>query len=247
MKKRVPLWVVYCDDQIVVFNKPSGMLACPDRYDALSPSLDVLAESEFGPVFIVHRIDKETSGLIVYARTALAHRSLSMQFENRGVEKVYHALVRSRPLWKQIRVDAPLVVDGDAQHRTIVSKRGKEAVTDFAVLDSPGGFSWIEARPKTGRTHQIRAHAASLDCGICCDTLYGKNAKAVYLSEIKPSRRGDPFEERPLLDRLALHAYCLGFLHPVSGEKMVFTAPYHRDMEAVRNQLRKKFGNGGAG
>lgn len=230
--------VIYNDDDIVVLNKRSGLLIAADRYDETAPRLDVEAEKEFGRLFAVHRIDKDTSGCVIYAKNAEAHRDLSMQFENRAVEKVYHALVYGHPMWEEKTVDAKLLVDGDPKHRTVVNARyGKQAVTDFINLGNCGPYSWIEARPHTGRTHQIRVHLSSLGLSIVCDPLYSGNQHPVLLSEIKRKWNGKAEEERPLLNRLALHAYKLTLMHPIKNEKITFTAPYPRDMEAVRKQL----------
>lgn len=243
MKKYVPYTVIHSDDDIVVFNKTSGLLVAGDRYDKDAPRLDLLAEKEFGKLLAVHRIDKDTSGLIVYAKNPDAHRNLSMQFENREVTKIYHAIIYGRPSWKEHTVDLPLQPDGDEKHRTVINKRfGKKAITEFKLLGSCGQFSWIEARPLTGRTHQIRAHLGESKLSIVCDPLYGGNQKPIRLSEIKRNWKGDSLEEKPLLNRLALHAYQISFVHPSTGEKVCYTAPYWKDMESVRNQFEKIFG-----
>lgn len=235
--------VLYSDDAIVALNKRSGLLVAADRYDETAPRLDVIAKESFGTLFAVHRIDKDTSGCVIYARTAEAHRALSGQFERRDVRKCYHCLVYGRPLWQEKRVDVPLLPDGDARHRTVAhARRGKEAVTDFRLLGACGPYSWIEARPLTGRTHQIRAHLKEIGLSIVCDPLYSGNQKPIRLSEIKRSWRGNADEERPLLNRLALHAYQLTVAHPRTGEQMTFTAPYPKDMEATRRQLKSVFG-----
>ena len=235
--------VVFSDDDIVVLNKRSGLLIAADRYDENAPRLDVEAEKEFGRLFAVHRIDKDTSGLVIYARNPESHRSLSMQFENREVEKIYHALVYGHPLWQENHVDKKLLVDGDDRHRTVLNQKyGKVAITNFKNFGNCGPFSWIEACPRTGRTHQIRAHLHSLGLSIVCDPLYGGNQHPVLLSEIKRRWNGDTESERPLLSRLALHAYSLTVAHPKSGEKVTFTAPYPKDMEATRKQLKSIFG-----
>ncbi len=234
--------VIYSDEDILVLNKRSGLLIAADRYDEDAPRLDLEAEKEFGRLYAVHRIDKDTSGCVIYAKTPEAHRSLSMQFENREVEKIYHALVYGRPLWETKTVDSKLLPDGDSRHRTTVnSKFGKPSVTDFRLIGVCGPFSWIEARPKTGRTHQIRAHLQSIGLSIVCDPLYSGNQKPVRLSDIKKRWNGDTETERPLLSRLALHAYSLKIKHPKTGEEMTFKADYQKDMEATRRQLSNIF------
>lgn len=236
--------VIYSDEDIVVLNKRSGILIAADRYNPEAPRLDLLAEKEFGKLYAVHRIDKDTSGLIVYARNLEAQRNISMQFENRKVNKVYHALVYGHPLWEDLTVNLALQPDGDARHRTVANKKyGKPSVTDFHLMGIYGPYSWIEARPKTGRTHQIRVHLAENGLSIVCDPLYSGNQKPIRLSEFKKKWNGDEFEERPLLSRLALHAYSIEFIHPKSGETVSFTANYPKDMEATRKQLEKVFGD----
>ncbi|MCR5187503.1 MAG: RluA family pseudouridine synthase [Treponema sp.] len=235
--------LVYADDSLIVLNKRSGILIAADRYNPDAARLDLLAEKEFGRLYAVHRIDKDTSGLIIYARTPEAQRNISMQFENRQVSKTYHALVYGHPMWEDLHVDLKLQPDGDARHRTIVSKKfGKPSETDFHLIGTCGPYSWIECHPKTGRTHQIRVHLAANGLSIVCDPLYSGNQKPVRLSEIKKKWNGDEYEERPLLSRLALHAYKIELLHPVSGEQITFTADYPKDMEATRKQLAKIFG-----
>lgn len=242
--KQVPDYtVIFSDDDIVVLNKRSGLLIAADRYDADAPRLDLLAEAEFGKLFAVHRIDKDTSGIVVYARNEEAHKNISLQFEKRLVKKVYHCLVYGKPSWQTLSVDLPLLPDGDVRHRTVVNRRlGKKSVTDFKVLRTCGPYSWIEARPLTGRTHQIRVHLAENKCSIVCDSLYSGNQKPVRLSEIKKRYNGDVYEEKPLLNRLALHAYKITFAHPRTNEEVSFIAPYSRDLNSTRNQLAKIFG-----
>lgn len=242
MKAKTNYTTIYSDDDIVVVNKRSGLLVAGDRWNPNEPRLDKLVEQEFGKIYAVHRIDKDTSGLVLYARNAEVHRSLSLAFQNREVHKVYHAIVYGRPEWDELSVDLPLKVDGDDRHRTVVNKRfGKPSRTDFKLLAIAGDFSFIECTLFTGRTHQIRVHLAANGLQIVCDPLYSGNQKPIKLSEIKRSWRGDPYEERPLLSRLGLHAYKLELTHPVSGKDLSFVAPYSKDMDSLRKQLVKIF------
>ena len=207
MKAVLDYSVLYNDDDILVLNKRSGLLIAADRYDESAQRLDLIAEKEFGKLFAVHRLDKDTSGAIIYAKNAESHRFLSKQFEERKVEKIYHCLVNGHPLWETLHVDAKLLPDGDARHRTIPNQRfGKPAITDFKMLGACGPYSWIEARPHTGRTHQLRLAAADshgFGKPIVGDTLYGTCAPG---------------------ERLMLHAQSLRFTHPVTGEPMEFTS-----------------------
>lgn len=242
MKSIADYSTLYADDDIIVLNKRPGLLVAADRYDLDAPRLDKSAQKEFGEIFAVHRIDRDTSGIVVYARTQESQKSLSMQFENREVKKIYHCLVYGHPLWKDLHVDLKLMPDGDSRHRTVVSRtHGKPSVTDFINLGSCGPYSWIEAHPLTGRTHQIRAHLQANGFSIVCDPLYSGNQHPVLLSDFKRKYNGDTLDERPLLSRLALHAYQITFRHPRSGKDISFTAPYPRDLEAVRKQLAKIF------
>ena len=221
-------WIIWSDDQLVVLNKPAGLLVLPDGYDPTLPHVTCLLAAQFGRLWIVHRLDKDTSGLLLLARTAGAHRALNTAFETRQVTKAYHALVSGSPAWEEYETRQPLRVSGDRQHRTVVdARRGKPAITRLRVLERLGGYTLIEARPETGRTHQIRAHLAALGFPIIGDSLYGGQA-------ISPSYAS------PWIERMALHAYSLEFQHPVSGVSLSFQAPYPDDYVGVLRLLWNK-------
>lgn len=233
-------------DFIVVL-KPAGVSVIPERPGmpefagaGTEPPLTELLAPAYGKLYVVHRIDKETSGLVLMARTKAAHAGLSLAFQERRVEKVYRAIVAGRPEWEETACELRLRSDGDRQHRTVIdARRGKQTRTSFKLLSALGPYSLVEARPETGRTHQIRVHLASLGHPVLCDGLYG-SGKPILLSDFKRGRRGDPFDERPLLSRLALHALSLSL--ESGGERLAFEAPYPRDFQALLNQLEKAFG-----
>jgi RluA family pseudouridine synthase len=247
--------VIYDDDNIVVLNKSAGLLVTPDRFDKHKKSLLVIA-SEYiysthsnKKLFVVHRIDGETSGAVVFAKNANIHRRLSMAFENRDVKKTYLAVIHGRPAWNTTRCDLPLVPNGNKRHQTIVDKyHGKASVTDFKLLSGVGEYSIVEATPETGRTHQIRVHLAALGHPIVCDFFYGKTSRGVYLSDFKHGWRGDKLREKPLLDRLGLHAWKLALpyrtpLTPnIEGDILNIEAPFPRDIAALLNQLSHEVG-----
>jgi len=249
--KRPFFSLVYEDENIAAVYKSSGISVSPDRWDLSKERLDKLvAESlSLQKIYTVHRIDRETSGLVVFAKSSETHKALSMAFENREVKKRYIAVVNGRPSWKETVCDLSLVPNGNKRHLTIIDKfRGKKALTAFRFLGSAGNYSVLEALPETGRIHQIRVHLAALGYPVVCDELYG-NAKPVLLSAIKRSWRGDLLEERPLLSRLGLHAaelfipgYARNGAETAAG--LCLKAPLPKDMSALINQMEKVSGNG---
>lgn len=231
--------LIYHDETLLVVSKPAGLLVLPDGYDIQAAHIKSILEPTFGPLWIVHRLDKETSGVLVLARSAEAHRRLNDQFVAHQVIKRYHALVIGAPDWEQHTVRLPLRPDGDRHHRTVVDHRlGKPSTTHFRLLERWRGYALIEACPETGRTHQIRAHLAALELPIAVDKLYS-DGLPLMLSSFMPDYRPGNQPERPLLERLGLHAFQLELEHPLSGEVQRFDAPYPRDIASALRYLRK--------
>jgi RluA family pseudouridine synthase len=211
--------VLYQDSEILVVNKPAGLSVLPEGWEPAAPYLVKTLEEQFEKVWVVHRLDKFTSGVIVFALTAEAHRSINIQFEKHEVEKKYRALTVGVPGWKERVTKFPLRVNVGHKHRTMVdNKNGVRAETRFRVLNWRDEFALVEATPLTGRTHQIRVHAYALGFPLLGDTLYSA-------------------PETDMIARPALHAYSLAFNHPVSNERVLFIAPYPADFEKALKRL----------
>ena len=239
MKIKIQDLIIYDDSALIAVNKPAGLPVLPDGYNREAPHLVRILQPEFGPLMIVHRLDKDTSGLVILARTPEAHRSLNIQLEKRLVAKTYHALVVGTPPWETKSIHMPLRVDGDRRHRTIVdSRQGKPAHTDLRLLERFTQYSLLEVLPHTGRTHQIRVHLAAVGLPIVADALYG-TGESLYLSAFKPDFQPNRESECALLKRLGLHACSTRFTHPITGREMQLNAPYPKDFNGALRQLRR--------
>jgi tRNA pseudouridine32 synthase/23S rRNA pseudouridine746 synthase len=223
-----PDLVIWEDESLLVINKPWGLRTLPDGYDKTQPHLKSVLSPDYGRLWIVHRLDKDTSGVLLLARSAEAHRSLNTQFEQRQVTKIYHALVNGNPTWVETVCLQPLRANGDRKHRTVIDfQRGKTAETLVRVLKRFVAHALLEAHPKTGRPHQIRAHLAELGFSVAGDLLYGSRAAP------------QPALPITLITRPALHARSLSFKHPLTGEEVSFEAPYPDDFSAALEVLRQ--------
>jgi RluA family pseudouridine synthase len=216
------LQVLFSDTQILVVNKPEELSVLPEGWEKDAAFLVKILEEQYGKVWVVHRIDKITSGVIVFALTAEAHRSLNIQFEKHEVDKVYHALVNGIPKWEEKITKFPLRVNVGHRHRTVVDdRRGVRSETRFKLLERYQAAALVEASPMTGRTHQIRVHAYALGYPLLGDILYSA-------------------PETDLITRPALHAHSLTFTHPETGKRLTFQADYPNDFQRALALLRGK-------
>ena len=231
--------ILFEDDDLIIVNKPAHFLTIPDRFVLEKPNLLTFLKKKYENVFVVHRLDKETSGVICFAKNEKAHRHLSQQFEYRTVDKYYLAIVEGQLHKEEGEIDKPIANNMRDAGRMIIAKRGKNSLTVFNLLEKFKHYSLVEANIKSGRTHQVRVHFESIGYPLAVDELYGRK-KAFFLSEVKLKkyRRGKDFEERPLMQRTTLHAYELTFKHPNTQEEMTFNAELPKDFRAVLNQLR---------
>ncbi|MEN9570886.1 MAG: hypothetical protein RL172_2117 [Bacteroidota bacterium] len=232
------LEIIFENDEFVVVNKPAGMLSIPDRVQS-EPSLKDHLLQKYGSIYTVHRLDKETSGIILFAKNETAHKYFSKQFEDRGVEKYYMGLVLGTPAAVSGTIDAPLTEHPVHKGLMMVHRKGKPSVTDYEVIESMGKFSLIKFRIHTGRMHQIRVHAKNIGHPLACDALYG-DGKPLLLSAIKKKYKLSKLqeEERPIVNRVALHSYQLKFTD-AAGKVYDLVAPLPKDIRVLVQQLQK--------
>jgi len=228
-------------DDLVAINKPAGLLSIPDREQS-EPSLKDLLIQKYGSIYTVHRLDKETSGVIVFAKNESSHKFLSKQFEERATEKTYNGLVLGQLYETEGIIDEPIGEHPVKKGLMTIVRKGKPSITAYKLLESFPSYSWMEFKILTGRTHQIRVHMKHLGHSIVCDPLYG-DGKPVLLSSFKKKFNlgKDVLEERPLLNRLALHARELRFTDPSSVVRSL-EAPVPKDLRATLQQLEKHSG-----
>jgi 23S rRNA pseudouridine955/2504/2580 synthase/23S rRNA pseudouridine1911/1915/1917 synthase len=240
------LSVLFSDANFIAVEKPAGLATIPGRGESdsvlerLARQLNLPASGEDDPrVRVVHRLDKDTSGVLLFALNRPAQQHVSHQFQNNTVAKEYLALVHGRPTENEGIVDAPLAPHPASPRRMAVVKRGgRPARTEWRLEESFRGFSLIRCFPRTGKTHQIRVHLAHTGMPLAIDPLYS-SGEGILLSQFKRGyrpTRGE--EERPLIDRLTLHAERLAF-EDRSGSRIELAAPLPRDFRAVLNQLRR--------
>lgn len=254
--QNIPLVILHEDESIIVVDKPAGMIVHPAKGHWEGTLASALAH-HFGQLSgrggptrpgIVHRLDRDTSGVIVVAKNDVVHDALAAQFKSREVEKEYLAIVAGVPEMDRDRINEPIANHPTHREKKAIRRNDPEArpaVTDYEVTERFSGYAYVRALPKTGRTHQIRLHLAHIRHAVLCDRLYGGRA---ILSELELIPRGVIGHDAtvakaaaagPLLDRHALHAYRLGITHPTSGARMEFMAPLAADMQRTLEALRR--------
>lgn len=239
----IPLDILYEDDDIIILNKQANLIVHPARgnksgtlVNALVHYSDQLSSGlgEFRPG-IVHRLDRNTTGVMIVTKHEAAQWKIAKQFENRQTQKTYLAIVHGTPDLDADRIDAPLAVHPQIREKYAVRPEiGKEAVTYFEVLEAFRGFSFLKLSPKTGRTHQIRVHLSHIKHPIVADDMYG--GKLVYPWQLADTEQA---VEEPVIARCALHAFSIEFRHPTSNEMVKFEAPLPADMQHLLDMLRE--------
>jgi RluA family pseudouridine synthase len=241
------LRLLHQDDDVIAVEKPAGLAVIPGRGESedllhrLAEQIGLPASGTTDPrLRIVHRLDKDTSGVLLLAKHIGAQRALSEQFQNNLIEKEYLALVVGRPGSNEGEIDAPLAPHPTSPRHMAVSKHGRPARTLWRVEERFRHYALLRAFPKTGKTHQIRVHLAHIALPLAIDPLYSRsNPAGIFLSHFKRDYRNTRGEvERPLIDRLTLHAEKLTFTHP-DGARLTIECPPPKDLRAALTQLRR--------
>jgi RluA family pseudouridine synthase len=243
--------LLFNDPDCVAVTKPAGLATIPGRAETTSVleqiglQLSLPSTGTTDPrIRVVHRLDKETSGVLLFAKHAEAQRALSHQFQNNFIQKEYLALVYGRPSEDQGEIDQPLAPHPTQKDRMAISRQGRPATTAWRIEQRYRQYTLLRVFPKTGKTHQIRVHLKSIGHPLAIDPLYnpalpGKDS-ALFLSDFKrdyrPSRSND---ERSLISRLTLHAHKLTFQHPTTGHPLTLESPLPKDLRATLNQLSR--------
>lgn len=229
--------IIYENESFIAINKPSGLLSIPDRLGE-EINLKAILKEKCGNIFTVHRLDKDTSGIIIFAKDEETHKQLSQLFEGREMEKYYVGLVYGNMMTPSGSIDAPIMEHPGKATKMLTHAKGKASLTDYEVLESFRLYSWVQFRIHTGRTHQIRVHMQHIGHSIVCDDIYG-DPKPVRLSAVKRNFKLSKTaeEERPILARLALHSHRLRFT--LNKEDFDLEADVPKDLRALLQQLRK--------
>lgn len=242
----INLEILYEDDNLIAVNKPAGILVTPDRWDHALPTLqDMLREylrrnqgTQHPNLRVIHRLDKDTSGAIVLAKNVRAQSFVSKQFEAGEVSKSYYALVRGVIPEKDGIINFSLSESPKTPGTMVVNSKGKKSITLFTVAERFQGFTLVEAKPLTGRTHQVRVHLKAYGYPLAIDPIYGSN-DPVYLSQFKKNYKPKDGEEKPIISRLPLHAFRLSIREPEEQKTIVLEAPLAKDLSRMLKILRK--------
>ena len=250
--KQDELKIIYEDLSTLVVNKPSGLLSVPDRYDPDKPNIYNMLRTDQPDrdVMLVHRLDREASGVMLFAKGREAQRFYSGEFAKRRVGKVYTAIVRGISGQMAGTVHKTLRQHPSGQRGMVAAEpggSGKDASTGYETVDRFGGYAFVRAMPREGYQHQVRVHLAEAGMPVVGDQRYG-DGRPLLLSEIKRKYRPGRRDESPLIGRLALHAYSLQIAGHPDGEQHVFVAGLPWDFQiAMRNLYRYGAGRSAAG
>ncbi|MDR3256530.1 MAG: RluA family pseudouridine synthase [Endomicrobium sp.] len=229
--------IIYQDENVLIVNKSSNMFVIPDQYtDENKTLVGILKNQLRQKLWVIHRIDRDTTGVLVFAKNPEAHRNISMQFENSKIRKKYIALVSGVLEGKEGTINKPILISGRDVSIDII---GKESITNFKVLERFKSYTLVEALPLTGRRHQIRIHFWSLGHPLAIDNEYGISDPILLSSFKRNYKIKDKGNEKPLISRLTLHAAALTLTLPRNGGEKTFEVPLPKDFEITIKQFKK--------
>jgi 23S rRNA pseudouridine955/2504/2580 synthase/23S rRNA pseudouridine1911/1915/1917 synthase len=229
------LSILFENDKMLAVDKPAGIIVIPDQHTQRCSTLVGNADEYTGKkIFVVHRIDRDTTGVVLFAKNAETHAFLCGQFEHGEVQKKYLTLVNGYVQGEEGKIDAPILIEG---RKVSIADNGRESLTLYRVVERFKDFTLLEVMPKTGRRHQIRIHLWSIGHPLAVDNEYG-HREELKLSEFKKKYKSSG-EEKPLMSRLTLHAAAIEFTEPVSGKRMTIESPLPHDFALALKQLRK--------
>lgn len=231
--------IIFEDEYLVIANKPSGIASIPERNGSRENSFVGMLESQIGQLFVVHRIDKQTSGILCFAKTEDVHKALSLIFENREVEKEYFAVVKGNVLEPHGIINEPLAENPARPGTMKVYAKGKEAISEYWVNENFKHAAWLRVKIYTGRMHQIRVHLKSIGHPLLVDEIYTGTKNFHISSVMKNFKQNLEEETRPTIARTTLHAAKLGFIHPITKQSISVEAPLPKDFEVLLKLLRK--------
>lgn len=231
--------IIFENDDFIAVDKHSGLLTIPDRHDDTQLSLYKILSGRYEKIFIVHRLDRDTSGLLLFAKNEATHKYLSQLFEKRNIEKNYLGIIRGSLPEKNGLINEPIAEHAFQKGIMAINKKGKPSLTEYKVLEDYGIYSLVNFTIQSGRTHQIRVHMKFAGHPIACDPIYG-DEKPILLSSFKKKYKLSQHEEeeRPILSRLALHSFKLNFKDN-KGIEHSLESPLPKDMKATLQQLKK--------
>lgn len=239
MKTNSNINIIFEDENYIFVNKESGMLSIPDRYNQNLPNLKHILETKYESVFVVHRLDKDTSGIIMFAKNAESHKYANDLFESQEIERIYHVFVKGSFPADYIEIDIPLLADSSEKGKIIPSARGKYSITKVSLIEKYRFVSLLECNIITGRQHQIRVHLAAIGHPLLVDVLYSEN-KEFNLSTIKKNyNQREDVNERPLINRLSMHAFSLRFFNKFSNNELYIKTDYPNDFDILKKKLQK--------
>lgn len=234
------LQIIFEDEYLLAINKPAGLLVLPHRIKTEEINLKSILEGMYPQVFIVHRLDRDTSGILLVAKDAETHKKLSLAFQERTIKKKYWALVNGKPNPSEYTITLKIAENNAHKGTYLVHKSGAEAITHYKTIVTFRHYALLEIELETGKTHQIRVHMKAIGHPLAIDPLYGPGEqKGIFLSSFKKNFRVGQEEERPIMSRLTLHSKSLEFVHPITGAEMKLEAPLPKDFKVLLKLLEE--------